>query len=368
MRLYPQSDARMRRFIYSMLGTAVLLVASGCSHAMYSAANIPGEYVAPHHVSAKHIDFSQMQRNSVPTEWLQAGDSLEITIATGLETGSPAKQPGRIDEAGNVDVSLIGSVPVAGLTPTVAAERIRDQSIQRGVYVNPNVTVTIAEKRTYSVSVVGAVNEPDTYEIPASNCDLLTALTKAKGVSDEASRFIEIRHSPGALEQLAKKPPPVGPEGVALASYQPTSLPPVVNLDLAELQSTPPAMLQLLDGSVINVTREPSRTISVMGLVNRPQKVEMPAGEDITVLEAIAEAGGTTISLADKVQIVRSSESSPTPIVIEVSLADARSGGPDNMRLAPGDIVSVKETPTTMALQTIRSFFRVGFSAAVPGL
>jgi len=353
--------------IQSSCVIALLVTASGCSHAMYSAANLPAEYMAPHHVSARHVDLSSMSRNAIPAEWLQTGDSVEVTMATGVETGPVPKWKLTVDNSGMIDVPLVGATPVAGLTPTVAADRIRDESIRKGVFIDPKVTVSMEEKRTFQVSVVGAVNEPDTYEIPASNCDLLTAITMAKGVSDEASRYIEIRHSPTAIQQLANQAPPSGPEGIALASYQPASLPPVVNLDLAELQSTPSEMLRVLDGSVINVTREPTRTISVIGLVNRPRTVEMPAGEDITVLEAIAEAGGTKLSIADKVQIVRSSKNRPTPVVIEVSLADARSGGPDNLRLAAGDIISVEETPTTMALQTIQSFFRIGFNAAVPG-
>lgn len=364
---YLRAEARMRRIISGLLAT-VLVSAIGCSHARYSAANLPNEYMAPHHVSARHVDLSQMPRTTVPAEWLQPGDSVEVSIATGVESGPVPKYKLRVDNQGQVDVPLVGATMVAGLTPNAASQRIRDESVQRGMYVDPKVTVTVDKKRTFQVSVVGAVNEPDTYEIPAANCDLLTAITMAKGVSDEASRFIEIRHSPTTLQALANTAPPVGPDGVALVSYQSASPPPVVNLDLAQLQAMPPHSLQLYDGSVVSVTREPSRKVSVIGLVTKPSQIDMPDGEDLTLLSAIAQAGGTTLSIADKVHVIRTLDSSQQPVVIEASLSAARSGSGDNLRLAQGDIVSVEETPSTITLQAIRSFFRVGFSAAVPGL
>jgi hypothetical protein len=36
--------------------------------------------------------------------------------------------------------------------------------------------------------------------------------------------------------------------------------------------------------------------------------------------------------------------------------------------LAPGDVVSVEETPLTFTVGTIQSFVRFGFSSAIPGL
>lgn len=345
----------------------LLVVLTGCSRAMYSASNLPAEFYAPQHVSAQHIDLSTMQRNVVPNEWLQVGDQVEVAIATGLETNGASKWQLQVDDAGRIDVPLIGSTFVAGMTPNGAAERIRSDSIERGLYVDPKVSVFLKNKRTFKVSVVGAVNEPSTYELPASSSDLLTAITMAKGLSEEASRYVEIRHSPSTLQSVANSKPPVGPDGVALASYQPTTPDPVVNLDLAKVDQISPGSLQLYDGSVVSVSREPKRTVSVLGLVRKPQQVEMPAGEDLMLLEAIAQAGGTTLSVANKVHIVRTPPGRNKPVVIEVSLADARSGSGDNIRLAAGDVVSVEETGVTMAVQTIQSFFRVGFNAAMPG-
>lgn len=347
----------------------LLGVASGCSQTRYSASTLPRQFAASRHVSARHIDFTTMRRNSVPTEWLQAGDEVSVSIATGVERGEAPHWELTVGPDGTLNTPLVGTTPVAGLNPSAAAARIRDDGIRRGIYVDPKVTVLLEKKRSFKVAVVGAVNKPDTYELPASNCDLLAALTMAEGVSDEASRFVQIRHSPTTLQSMAMEPPVVGPGGIVLASFNSQTPPqPVVNLDLANLQSVPEDALRLYDGSVVQVTRETKRFVSVMGLVQSAKRVEMPDGEDFHLLDAVAQAGGTTLSIADKVFVIRSAPGQGEPIVIEASLKEAREGGDSNLLLAAGDVVSVEETPATVTLQAIQTFFRVGFSAALPGI
>ncbi len=352
----------------SLLLLCLLGLAGGCTKGRYSAGTLPKQFAAPHHLSARHADFTSLRRNSIPNEWLQAGDEVTVSIATGIEAGKVPQWSLMIAPDGTMNVPLVGATPVAGLTPNAAADRIRDDAVRRGIYVAPKVTVILVKKRSFKVAVVGAVNKPDTYEIPATSCDLLTAITIAEGVSDEASRFIQIRHSPATLQSIALESPAVGPNGIALASYNNNPRPAVVNLDLADLQSVSEDALRLYDGSVVQVTREPKRLVSVLGLVRNAKRVEMPAGEDLHLLDAIAQAGGTTLSVADKVLIVRSVNGQADPIVIETSLKNARQGGNSNLRLAAGDVVSVEETPATVMVQAIQTFFNVGFNAPVPGL
>lgn len=374
------SDERMRhpfssfcaanrwRSITWFVLAACLTASTGCTSTMYSAANLPVEFGAPTYVSARHVDLSQIPRTTTPGEWLQAGDTIEVAIATGAEEGATPSWKLTVASNGSVDIPLVGEVPVAGLTPNTAATHIRDEAIRRGFYVNPKVNVTASQKRTFRITVVGAVNEPLTYEIPASGSDLLAALTAAKGLAEDADKIIEIRHTPAALQQqaLAQRATQVGGE-VAQVSFHEDLPDPTVTVDLSEIEQLPPHMLKLFDGSTVNVRRRAMRHVSVDGLVRKPDKIEMPDGEELTLLEAISQAGGTTISIATKVQIVRRVPESDETIVIEASLSDARSGGSSNIRLADGDIITVMETPATVAVAAIRSFFRVGFSAALPG-
>jgi polysaccharide export outer membrane protein len=97
----------------------------------------------------------------------------------------------------------------------------------------------------------------------------------------------------------------------------------------------------------------------VTGLVRKPDQFELARDKDIRVLDAIAMAGGTTSAVADKVYIIRKLRNMTDPTVIEVSIARAKRDGDENLRLAEGDLVSVEETMSTMAVDTVSKFFRV---------
>ncbi|WP_164100399.1 polysaccharide biosynthesis/export family protein [Candidatus Laterigemmans baculatus] len=326
-----------------------------------------------------------MATTAVRSDTLHPGDVVQVSVATGIEVRGALEWDVRVADSGELNLPIIGPVPVGGLTTTEAAERITQEAIGRGKYVAPKITVVIEKPRTYQVRVVGAVNEPDTYELPAARSDLLMALTRARGLADDAAMTVEIRHpdSPelalggGAEfaggEMLAGDGTLGGEESlggdVAQASFRRAAgRSRRVRVDLNEVGEMSAEELRLYDGSVVMVSRRSPRRVNVLGLVREPSAVEMPDGEDLYLLDAIAAAKGTTNGVANQVRITRRVEGEPEPVIIEATLRDARRGGPSNIRLAPGDVVTVEQTPLTVAVDTITTFFRVGFSAALPGL
>ena len=52
--------------------------------------------------------------------------------------------------------------------------------------------------------------------------------------------------------------------------------------------------------------------------------------------------------------------------MIELSLSAAKHSGHENLRLAPGDVVSVEQTPATVALDAIKDLIHFGVGATVP--
>jgi polysaccharide biosynthesis/export protein len=72
------------------------------------------------------------------------------------------------------------------------------------------------------------------------------------------------------------------------------------------------------------------------------------------------------MEIADKVRIYRMIDGQEAPIVIDASVREAKAGGPGNLRLAPGDVVSVEETPLTLAVGAVRTFARFSLSARAP--
>ena len=55
------------------------------------------------------------------------------------------------------------------------------------------------------------------------------------------------------------------------------------------------------------------------------------------------------------------------PVRYIVGVRKANKNGLANLKLAPGDVVNVDETPTTFMVQTLKDFVRFGFSSGLPG-
>jgi polysaccharide export outer membrane protein len=354
-----------RRILWVTCGAMLLC---GCrAVADYDAAKLPADLRALAVPSPRRIDLSAIASHGINQNVVYAGDVVEVTLATGLEERQPQTWSLRVSDGGAIQVPLVGPIQVAGLTLTDAEQLIRQASVDQQIYRQPHVSVLMKRRRTIEVRVVGAVKTPGVYQLPAAGSDLLSALVAAGGLTDEAGTLIEMRH-PNSTMAAGATP---GPEGVALAAFVTSEQAPerIVRVDLAELARGDSAVdLHVEDGTVVMVMEQESRTVSVIGLVRRPDSYELPSDEPLRVLDALALAGGPTVSIADKVRVIRHPPEQEDPILIAVSIREAKRRGKENLVLAPGDIVVVEETPTTMVVETIRGFIRFGFTSAIPGL
>jgi polysaccharide export outer membrane protein len=116
---------------------------------------------------------------------------------------------------------------------------------------------------------------------------------------------------------------------------------------------------------VVNVERRESEPIHVRGLVRKPDRYEYPVSENMHVLDAISLAGGESMTVANKVYIIRRDPESNELVVIKTSLGKAKRDSRANLILAPGDIVSLESTPMTALLETL-SIIRFGIGASLP--
>ena len=349
------------------LGASVTV---GCSHAVYTATSLPPELAAPVAVHSHEIDLSGLAGPAVRHDVIQAGDLLDVTIVTGLEEDLPAAWLLRISDQGTLNVPLVGLIFVAGMQLTEAEMVIRNESVRRGVYRNPNVSVVLNERKSNRVTVVGAVPNPGTYDLPTASSDLLAALVAAGGLKENAESTVRVRSPPrgdgGTTEQqgsLAK-----------LTSYDGGGLAPesrgIVQVDLTQTNPHGSRAVYLENGSVVHVPSRPPRMVHVIGLVRNPNQFEVPPHHDLRLLDALALAGGRSMQVANKVHVVRRKPGSDDLVTIRTFVRQAKQDGKANIRLAPGDVVSVEETPLTFIIDTVRSFIRfgVGFSSGIPGI
>jgi polysaccharide export outer membrane protein len=340
----------------------------GCATGkLYDASNLPPQFMAPRATNLENVDFSQLSRTVGDTELLYSGDVVEVTIATGLEVEIIPSWKLRIGENGAVDVPLVGSVQIAGMSLTQAERTIRDESIRRGKFVAPNVSLFLEKRRSNRITVVGAVKEPGTYEIPITSSDVLSALVAAGGLTERAGTIIEVRHPPTTIS-LDNVPPGTQADLAGYRRDRRRYLPPrTVRIDLEQPSNAQSSDLHLQDGSTVMVMKQPRKFFHVIGLVKKADQFEMPEGQDLRLLGGLALAGGRTLSIADKVHVIRQVPGREEPVVIKASVARAKRDKSSNIRLQAGDVISVEETPATFFVGTIREFIRVGFSSTIPG-
>ncbi len=356
----PQRTRSGRAFFPFLLAGWFSLCSAGCHQSqVYTPSQLPPDCLATQAHTAQRLNLTGFARAGTNSQQIIPGDLLQVAVATGLETDDQAAWPAvRVSDAGTIELPLVGTVPVAGLELEAAEKRIREESMRRGIYRAPNVSVTLLKRRTSRVTVVGSVRESGVKELPASDCDLFAALVAAGGMADDASTVVEIRRTSDRARQVIQ----AGYPGATPAAR--TEL--LDRLDLADLERTG-GNTALQDGAVVMVMPQPARTVQVIGLVNTPSQIKMPMDRDMRLLDAIAQAGGLTLQVANKVHIIRHVPEREEPVVIETSIREAKSRAHANVLLAAGDVVSVEETPMTFTVETLRSFIRFGFTSAIPG-
>jgi len=355
-------------FVSSPLIAGCLCV--GCRTADYNARNLPVTLQAPPTVRSANLNLEQMAGERVNTSEICPGDLVSLTIVSGNGEEKVTPIPARVAQDGTVMVPLVGPVPVGGVEAITAEQRIATAAIERGIYRQPYVTLTITEHAVNRVTVLGAVAKPGIVELPRGSSDLASALAAAGGTASNAGTKVEVLHRPSppiAADPANSAPSNANP--VKLASFSDLAPPTapaqeVTHIDLAQSGPGGSGARKLEDCDVVNVLPEDKRLIHVTGLVQKPNEFELSRDKEFRVLDAIAMAGGTSSLVADKVYVIRQMPDMSKPVVIKVSISRAKRDGEENVRLAEGDLVSVESTPATMMLDTVGKFFRVALGVS----
>lgn len=95
----------------------------------------------------------------------------------------------RVDQAGNIQVALIGSVKAAGMTPVQVSQEIAER-LGKTYIVDPKVNLALVEPAKRHVSVEGEVNRPGVYDIDGG-FTLLSALAAA-GSPTQAAKLDQV--------------------------------------------------------------------------------------------------------------------------------------------------------------------------------
>lgn len=225
----------------------------------------------------------------------------------------------RVSESGMVNLPLIGDVPAAGLTDGEFTARLKELLESR--YVNrASVSVEILEFRSRPITVIGAVKTPGNLAFPG-RWTLLDALAAAGGLDDNHGDLIYVlrRAENGLTDQIEI---------------------PVADLFV---RGEAEANVPIYANDLINVPARVEVAVYCLGEVRNPGALTFRSTDRITLLAALARAGGFTERASKKVLIKKRTGDS-LGREIEVDYRRVLAGKEPDPVLEEGDVVVVKES------------------------
>ena len=246
-----------------------------------------------------------------------AEDLLDIRVV-GVEALSSTV---RVSETGQITLPLLGAIDAAGLTPAALELLLAGRLEER--YVNdPQVSVFVKEHGSRMVSVLGAVRDPGRYPMIGRRT-LLDMVSAAGGLTDEAGPEVVITHRAAA------------PGGEAPST--------VVDLEALLHAGKDELNLPIAPGDLIHVPVDRPVRIYVDGAVKTPGEIETRLSRPLTLMQALAKAGGATerASLRRVEVLRRRPEGGQERFALDVRAV--RKGEAADMVLMDGDVVLVPE-------------------------
>jgi polysaccharide export outer membrane protein len=225
----------------------------------------------------------------------------------------------RVSEAGTVNLPVLGDVPVLGKTSPeisgIVKKLLEDKYMQRA-----SVDVQVIEFRSRPISVIGAVKQPGNLGF-SGRWTLLEALTAAGGLTENHSNvaYVLRRSDNGLSDQVT------------------------IDLDDLLVRGNQNVNIPIFANDLINVPVTVEVTVYCLGEVAKPGALLFKSNERITLLAAIAHAGGLSERASSKILIKRAAHADG-PAEITVDYKRIVAGKEADVDLRQGDVIVVKES------------------------
>jgi polysaccharide export outer membrane protein len=271
--------------------------------------------------SAKPSASAVFNRNYEPL--IGVGDLLKVSVLSAPDYD----QELRVDGEGDVVLALVGAVHIAGLTTEQAQQTIRKRLVDGAYFADPQVAVFEKEYATQGVSVLGEVQKPGVYPLTGPR-RLFDVLSLASGTTPKAGQIVSISH----------RDDPKSLRTVTLSND------PEKNID---------ADVEILPGDTVVVTK--AGVVYVVGAVKTSTGIILENSNGITVLQAVATAGGMAPNASlNGAKIIRKGPNGP--LEVPISLKKIMAAKSPDVKLQPEDILfvptSAGKTAAGMALES----------------
>jgi polysaccharide export outer membrane protein len=244
-------------------------------------------------------------------------DLLEITVFELPELN----QTVRVSEDGSISLPLLGRVEIKGLTKEELEKKLVSLLEEKWLQ-KARVTVFIKEYQSQRVSVIGAVGKPGMYEL-VGRVSLLEMISQAGGLTDRAASELYVLRE--------------GKNGVQAKL--------AIDLNDLIINNNLKLNIPLMPRDVVNIPIDQIINVFVFGAVRNPGALQVKMSKKITLLQAIAQAGGTAEGASKSgIVIKRKDKKTGKETKIKVNLKDIIKGKKPDIELQEGDVVYVPES------------------------
>jgi polysaccharide biosynthesis/export protein len=330
-----------------------------------------------------------------------AGDVISIDVFDVKELSRDV----RVSQTGTIGIPLVPvRLHVAGLTEVQAEQKIAEVLEANGLVTHAEVSVTVRDRKSKPITVVGAVGHPLVYQAERQ-VTLLEVLAEAGGLANDAGDEIIVTRPVPQMTFDESEPPAIDPAGTApsvprnpsrsdspavgpasfqsssfgsAASAEPPGLPAPASQgksrDVADPSSGLPAadtitvnLYELMEaGNIKNnlilqagdiVTVPHAGIVYVIGAVGRPGGYVLTNDrEKLTTLKILALAGGFTKTAKTDHAVVIRKDAQGKQHDVPMDLKKIQNRQAEDLQLEPSDILYVPESGAKQAVLRAAEF------------
>ncbi len=234
----------------------------------------------------------------------------------------------RVANDGTVSLPLIGEVPASGLS-TKQFEKELESKWGKTYLENPSVSVSVKDFNAHPVSVVGQVGRPGLYPLVGRRT-LIDVLSLAGGLVNAGQTVLVTRKGGfGTLDQV---------EGMHVVA------PDQVEINVYRLFYAHEEGLNIEIKPLDTVAVRRADVIYVVGAVKNSAGFTVAERESVTVLQALALAGGLDSAASKKGARIIRLAANGSRTEIPVDLGKLLKGKSQDVRMAANDILFVPKS------------------------
>jgi polysaccharide export outer membrane protein len=366
--------ARLGALVWCLVPTAlqVLLVLAPPSSAQQAVLETPQQ------VNDRIRSLSASARVMPHDYIIGNGDLLELEVFDVKELSRVV----RVSQTGSIGIPLVPvRLHVAGLTEVQAEQKISEVLESNGLVSHAEVSLTVKERKSKPITVVGAVGHAMVYQADRP-VTLLEVLAEAGGVANDAGDTVIVNRPAHEAPSDPSEPPAIGPEdpapataskapahegspqqsassaaagSIASASSPAPSDPPHLNntitINLNELMESGDATNNIILQAGDIVTVPHSGIVYVLGAVSKPGGFVLANDRgQLTTLKILALAGGLSPTAKSDHAVIVRKDNQGQQHEVAVDLKKVMQRQSEDLQLQPSDILYVPNSASRQAM------------------